>query len=106
METLDTLHANSASFVFAGYIRDGVPFNTSGALQARTEFAGLGEYKPFDEADLDEIRNAVYVIYSYLTPIAWRTAEGVWCYNVTSYSNTTRKHQNKIFEAINEVLDS
>lgn len=36
---------------------------------------------------------ADYVIYSYLTPIAWLTAQGFWVMPETRYSATTSKHQ-------------
>jgi hypothetical protein len=45
----------------------------------------------------------VYVIYSYGTPIAWRTAEG-WYVVSQKFSVTTSKHQNLTRRAVAECL--
>lgn len=85
---------------FAQFLNANQEFNTHGHLKARREFAGLGEYEPFDHIELDELMMAQYVVYSYDTPIAWRTKTGAWVRNVTRYSATTSGHQTKVFSAI------
>ena len=45
----------------------------------------------------------VYVVYSYGTPIAWRTSEA-WYVVEQKFSVTTSKHQNYVRRAIAESL--
>lgn len=60
--------------------------------------------------DLDENRklkehfsdSGGYVVYSYGTPIAWRTASG-WYVVEQKFSVTTSKHQNYVRRAIAEA---
>lgn len=41
----------------------------------------------------DSARKALYVVFSYATPIAWVQADGTWFQPTTRYSVTTSKHQ-------------
>ena len=43
----------------------------------------------------DDMRQGLidYVVYSYMTPIAWRRTDGTWKYPEVSYSPTTTRHQ-------------
>jgi len=41
-----------------------------------------------------------YIIYSYATPIAWRTSDGSWFLPTDSYSVTTSRHQTLIRVAL------
>jgi hypothetical protein len=55
--------------------------------------------------------NTVYAIWSYLTPIAWRTyrnGRAVWIIPDVRYSVTTTKHQNKVRVALHlqETIES
>lgn len=47
-------------------------------------------------------RQLEYVIYSYVTPIAWRS-NGVWTMPDVSYSLTTTKQQSKVRVAIADI---
>lgn len=44
-----------------------------------------------------------YVIYSYSTPIAWRTRTGFWRVPRDKYSVTTSKHQGKVATALSQI---
>jgi hypothetical protein len=97
------LTKNDPAWKFAAAIEQGLTFTNSGdTLYGRTEFAGFGRYAAFDKIDLDQLREAVYVVYSYGTPIAWETRGGGWVLNRTKYSVTTSGHQSKIFDAIRQ----
>lgn len=85
----------------AQFLLSGRAFNTHGYLKGRREFAGFGEYTPYDETERWEMLTATYVVYSYDTPIAWRLPSGPWVFNMTTYSATTSKHQSLIHSAIN-----
>ena len=41
-----------------------------------------------------------YVIYSYITPIAWETAEGEFVIPQVKYSATTSRHQSLVQSAL------
>jgi hypothetical protein len=47
-----------------------------------------------------------YVVYSYQTPIGWRTAEGEWVIPGVRYSATTRLHQRLVFEAVGHLASA
>ena len=77
-------------------------FRTSGALR------GTGERYSHTRGQLpseywDSLRDAQYVVYSYATPIAWRT-QCQWHAPAVRYSVTTSRHQGTIFTAIAELL--
>lgn len=46
---------------------------------------------------------ALYVVYSYDTPIAWHSIEG-WFVVSQKFSSTTSKHQNYVRQAVAESL--
>lgn len=50
----------------------------------------------------DSFWRADYAVYSYATPIAWRT-DGVWITPGIKYSVTTSRHQGKIFTALSQI---
>jgi hypothetical protein len=101
MQTIPKITVNKDDKIgFAQMLRNAQAFNTHGNLRARRSFSGFGDYRPFDEVEVDEMMAALYVVYSYDTPIAWLTREGVWVKNFSTYSATTSKHQNKVFSAI------
>lgn len=88
---------------FAALLMNGQAFDTHGYLKARRGFAGLGEYVPFDDIEREELIQAQFVVYSYDTPIAWRTQKGAWVLNGTRYNATTSRHQSKVFSAISQL---
>lgn len=94
---------DTSVLTFARLMATCQPFKTHGGLYSKDEFSGLGQYVPFDDIELDELRSAQYVVYSYDTPIAWRTATGAWVKNCNNYSATTSKHQCRIFAAIDDL---
>ena len=104
METIPkiTIRKDDA-LAYVRLLRNAQAFDTHGALFARRTLTGLGEYRPFDEVEFDEIFTAQYIVYSYDTPIAWLTRQGEWVKNQMFYSTTTRRHQSKVFEAIDHI---
>ena len=105
MQTIPRITVNKDDAIgFAHMLRDSKAFDTHGNLRARREFSGLGEYRPFDGIELDELMRAQYVVYSYDTPIVWRTPEGGWVRNMNYYSVTTAKHQSKVFSALDLLI--
>lgn len=76
----------------------GVPFSTHGALRAEvTALPSLGilpiQYQEALYVATEGWSVPVMVLFSYATPIAWRTQGGdVWVPDVR-YSATTSKHQ-------------
>jgi len=49
-----------------------------------------------------ERKTLQYIIYSYATPIAWRS-NGIWTMPDVSYSISTTRHQTKVRTAIAEM---
>lgn len=41
-----------------------------------------------------------YIVWSYNTPVAWRTGRGEWFVTETNYSKTTARHLGKLRTAI------
>lgn len=83
-------------------IRDLKPFNTSGALSARTSVNDFGilpaQYvRPLRDSIRDH--NLDYVVYSWETPIAWHDDYG-WHNPPVKYSATTSAHQSVVRLAI------
>lgn len=72
-------------------IADGQAFsNSTGSFAGRPGPAsGTGR---LPREYIESARKASYVVYSYNTPIAWRT-EGNWAVPWISYSVTTSSHQ-------------
>jgi hypothetical protein len=83
-------------------ISENKPFNTHGSLrgapQAEATYAGWLAHKY-----LASYRDADYVIWSYQTPIAWRT-QGQWIQPADKYSVTTSKQQGTVRRAL-RMLD-
>lgn len=52
-----------------------------------------------DPEHYDSLSRAVYVVYSYGTPIAWDTPDG-WVVPKRKYSATTSNHQNIVRAAL------
>lgn len=77
----------------------------TGALRGRTvngtEWIGFG-ILPEEWKDAFRVKGLEYVIYSYETPIAWRT-NGSWVVPNVKYSVTTSKHQGKVRTALSQI---
>lgn len=80
-------------------------FTTSGALEgiANPRWVNSGRMSDSDSTTLCAARDNIgidYVIYSYATPIAYRTHDGEWTIPGAKYSVTTSKHQSTIRYAV------
>ena len=66
-----------------------------GAWYPQDARLSTGKLDPDDHQALTEALAAgiTYVVWSYDTPIAWRTAHGAWVMPEAGYSNTTRHHK-------------
>lgn len=69
------------------------PFETRGALSGELNPTSVGK---LPEEYRESFKTAVYAVYSYATPIAWKTTENEWIMPDHSYSVTTSRHQGKI----------
>lgn len=85
------------------------PFTTpTGSLYGERSQYVTSNYGRLEEPYYGWLKQAVdqrqleYVIYSYATPIAWRS-NGVWTVPDVSYSLTTTKQQNKVRVAVAEI---
>lgn len=104
--TIRTTTRNAATIAHA--IRQGEDFTTSGALEgiANPRWVNSGRMRDSDSAPLYSARDNIgidYVIYSYATPIAYRTTDGNWTIPDAKYSVTTSKHQSTIRYALELV---
>lgn len=97
---------------FVKPLRECESFVTAGALKGSKapicEVPTMGqlptEYRDLlKEASSCEILE--YVVWSYLTPIAWKI-DGEWMQPAIYYSVTTTRHQNLIATALSKVYDS
>lgn len=79
-----------------------VPFETHGSLSG-SEGAPYRNMGQLPENYHESAREAMYTVYSYSTPIAWRLADGTWITPQVKYSVTTSQHQSKIFTAISQI---
>ena len=106
--TIRTTTRNATAIARA--LQNGENFTTSGALKgvANPPWIAHGRIKSDDGAAMyracDEI-GIDYVVYSYGTPIAYRTkdkgeGDGEWTIPDAKYSVTTSKHQGTIADAI------
>lgn len=86
--------------VLLDILRNDVEFNNDlASLRGRKQSYGAGRMtNPERRAFLESAVS--YVIYSYETPIAWRTQDGAWHVPDTRYSVTTSKHQGKVRTAL------
>jgi len=92
---------------FVPTLRNRTPFKTSGALQGEPTYGELWTYSrgelPGEYWDKFITSGATYVVYSYLTPIAWENADGSWTVPDVKYSVTTSRHQSKIAAAVEGI---
>lgn len=90
---------------YAAYLRERRPFKTGGALFAERRGAGgpAGYVGRLPERWRQSLEQAVYVVYSYGTPIAWVDTSGRWTQPDVHYSVTTTRHQSKIATAISTL---
>ena len=105
MSTAVKLTTRSGWWEFRDVIAKGEGFKTSGALSGGPYkfYAKLGPVGILPREYEASVRGADYVIYSYATPIAWRT-QGQWHTPDVKYSVTTSRHQSRIFTAIDQLL--
>lgn len=93
---------SSRSHEVAERIRDRKEFQTYGALRASKEI-GLSSWDSgwLTGDDLEKFHddklNIRYVVWSYNTPIAWVTSDGVPYRVGQKFSLTTSKHQGKLY---------
>ena len=97
------LTTRSAWWEFSKAIAAGQDFDTSGALRGRSGESVCDAVGWLDYDLRNSVKDADYVIYSYQTPIAWRT-QGQWHTPNVKYSATTSRHQSTIFTAIDQLL--
>lgn len=86
----------------AGALRSREAFKTNGALHGEPVNGRLDlNYGRLHYDYYKSLEGAEYVVYSYLTPIAWyNPSEGYWFMPSDKYSLTTTKHQSTIRSAI------
>jgi hypothetical protein len=94
---------NSSWQEYARVLDNGDEFTTSGAME------GVKNPSPNDYGRLSQewrksFGGADYAVFSYATPIAWRTA-GRWVIPADGYSTTTTAHQNKIRTAVGSFTE-
>lgn len=70
-------------------------FETHGALRAT--IGGASQYGRLPTEYHDSARDAVYVVYSYSTPIGWVQADGEVIVPPVKYSITTTGHQGMLY---------
>jgi len=98
------LTTRSSWMEFRDVIAAGQDFDTSGALKGRaTHPDGMIYTGQLPQEYRASIKGATYVVFSYATPIAWRT-QGQWHTPDVKYSVTTSRHQSRIFTAIDQLL--
>jgi hypothetical protein len=76
----------------ARLVANGQPFrNSSGSLWGAP--GGAESLGQMQGPRREEALNAMYVIYSYATPIAWQSGPHSWVIDDAHYSVTTSKHR-------------
>ena len=80
-------------------IERGEKFDTHGSLSGQPETYGARSYGYIPREHIPSLLDADYVIYSYATPIAWRT-QGQWITPDVKYSVTTSKQQGVVRRAL------
>ena len=104
-----TIHTTTRNAtMIARAIKGMEDFKTSGALKgvASPWWVDSGYMRDSDSAAMYSARDNIgidYVIYSYATPIAYRTNNGEWTIPDAKYSVTTSKHQSTIRYALGLV---
>ena len=104
--TIRTTTRNAATIARA--LRNSENFATSGALKGVADpyWIESGRMRPDDTDVMYSVRDAVgidYVVFSYGTPIAYRTKSGEWVAPPTKYSVTTSKHQGIVQYALSMI---
>jgi hypothetical protein len=89
----------------ADALRNGESFrNSTGSLQGFGVAPGPNIHMGrLHLRDYPSITSAVYVVYSYATPIAWQCRNGDWVTVDQRFSATTSRHQHAIRVALAEV---
>jgi hypothetical protein len=87
-------------------ISKGEKFETHGSLKGGPVLGGAYHTGRLPSPYVDSVRDGLcdYVIYSYATPIAWRT-EGRWEIPAEKYSVTTSKQQGTVHRALRMLDD-
>ncbi len=107
--------AKTSSFLeLASLIDNGHEFHNSGktfrgehwdADSATLPGKGKMPESDYNHLELMHRLNGIdYVVYSYRTPIAYRTTNGEWHMPSVRYSNTTSCHQGKINAAAHQLM--
>src|SRR5215207_6729336 len=96
MTTATKLTTRSGWWEFSKAIAAGEDFDTCGALKGRS--GGWWTMGILPSEYVSSAKDADYIVYSYSTPIAWRTW-GQWHTPDVKYSVTTSRHQRKISTA-------
>lgn len=96
----------------AELMAQGNPARAGGRSGGRHNFAGIAS-PPYSlgrlPSDLNPRRRNVetdYTVFSYSTPIAWRTTQGHWEVPRVNYSRTTQRHQSAIRRALSNSYHS
>lgn len=63
-----------------------------------------------DEADrqimiADADHDLTYMVWSYVTPVAWRRSDGFWRVSTRNYSPTTAQHLGKLRTAVSSLAE-
>ncbi len=83
----------------------------TGALSGRpVDFAAGYHYDgtgvlPAEWRELYRASRIDFVVWSYVTPIAWRLADGTWIVPAVRYSVTTSKHQGIVRRTVGDWTD-
>ena len=96
----------------AELMAQGNPARAGGRSSGRHHFAGIAS-PPYSLGRLPtelnpRLRNVEtdYTVFSYSTPIAWRSTEGHWEVPRINYSRTTQRHQSAIRRALSNSYRS
>jgi hypothetical protein len=99
------LRVNGSWMDFRDVLARRESFTTHGALKGVSGHARAVGYTlgrlPREYAD--SVPTADYVVYSYITPIAWHVPSQGWIVPDTRYSVTTSKHQGRIATAVSQL---
>ena len=99
--TVTKISSRSSFLVFRDLLEVGQAFDTYGALRAARKGPYPVTYGQLSSEYRASVDNADYVVFSYVTPIAWRDrTSGEWTMPDERYSQTTSCHQGKIRTAL------
>lgn len=79
-------------------IKDQLPFHMRDTLYATVGWNGSRGFLPWPDYH-ESIKDAVYVVISYGTPIGWIRPDGTKVVPDVGYSNTTSQHQYTVLNA-------